>query len=481
MDLSLIPQYVQFWKNETIMDETEHNTIFNEIINLSSKQRYKIDDSSISGSLWTIDNYIKNIVQNYIKTENFTFISNENDDVHTNYNIKMEYYVWNNTSANESYFEYDKENKSSPLFSVIIPWKLTSKNNFVAVTDLDLETYKYKELPEDTSIVFSSLCEKNYIVIDGTKYCRLVSSSDDDVILKINVWKSDCVCLKTDCECIKNDNTLEKEKEKVLLTRNCNIIRESIRDGSFYEKFIYDEELETTTTINNLLSKQTISDNDDNIAKLLIVTMKNQTKYDLSLLSQKYGDEMAKDIFPFVNADVELDKENRFYRNKIVPKILSMDVCYWMINESHKKNEWEQSSNQNFDQTMNIENLPSVFNYIMFVSNFWLDHVKKLYSITNINLNIREIFIAKYTNEHPVVVLNEYNNDETFLSVQVQLNDVVDFRHQGAIRFENENEPDDILIQQGDMFVYNGLRPRTNGGITEGEKIVLVFLIDIMV
>jgi len=467
MDFSFIPQYIQSWKYVSQLNETECLAITTELPNLS---RHKIHLSGSTENTTFLDTYIQTIAQYYV--ENTTFSSNTEPSVPP---FDIEYYVWNETT-NDSYFEYNKDNKntnSSPRFSIIVPWNIVSVNPCIVATNITLENYKYKEIPEDTTIVASSLSKNHHILVDGSIFCRLVSTCQDDIILKINVWNTKEGDKNTDKKYNANITIPEG-----VFTRNYAIRNETITESSFYTNFIFEEEPETIPIIENLVSKSSPIDlNADH--PLILLTIDNKKKYDISKLAEMHGDEIAKDIFPFVNKETELEKENRFFRNKITQKVLSMDVCYWIMNETLKKKDWEQSSNKNYGLVTNVEKLPGVFNYIMYVSNFWLDHIKHLFSIPTLGFNIREIFIARYCNENPMIVPDEYNKDDTFLTMHIQLNDTLDFRHGGGIRFLDD--PDEIVVHQGDMFIYNGLRPRTNGGITEGDKLVLVFLIDIVI
>jgi hypothetical protein len=462
MDLSFTPQYIQSWKYVSQLNETECLAITTELSNLSTHKKH------LSGSTENttfLDTYMQTISRYYV--ENAIFSSNTE---HTTPPFDIEYYVWNETT-NDSYFEYNKNTKSSPRFSIIIPWNIASANPCIAATNITLEKYKYKETyeDEDTTIVVSSLSKNHHILLDGFVFCKLVSSCQDDILLKINVWNTE----DGDKNPAKIENAIITTPDGIF-TRNYAIRNETITESSFYTNFIFEEEPETIPIIENLVLKSSSIDH-----PLILLTIDNKKKYDISKLAEMHGDEIAKDIFPFVNKETELEKENRFFRNKITQKVLSMDVCYWIINETLKKKDWEQSSNKNYGLVTNVEKLPGVFNYIMYVSNFWLDHIKQLFSIPALGFNIREIFIARYCNENPVIVPDEYNKDDTFLTIHVQLNDTLDFRHGGGIRFLDD--PDEIVVNQGDMFIYNGLRPRTNGGIIEGEKLVLVFLIDIVI
>ena len=65
--------------------------------------------------------------------------------------------------------------------------------------------------------------------------------------------------------------------------------------------------------------------------------------------------------------------------------------------------------------------------------------------------------------------------DNTFLTLNVQLNDSIDFK-EGNIQFRDNN----ISLNQGDLFIHNGKKLRSNGGVSDGMKYMLIMLIDII-
>ena len=66
------------------------------------------------------------------------------------------------------------------------------------------------------------------------------------------------------------------------------------------------------------------------------------------------------------------------------------------------------------------------------------------------------------------------------LIITVQINSKTDFMG-GDITFgePQKGSEDTISLLQGDMLIHHGKQPRSNGGVTGGEKVVLVMLVDL--
>jgi predicted 2-oxoglutarate/Fe(II)-dependent dioxygenase YbiX len=100
--------------------------------------------------------------------------------------------------------------------------------------------------------------------------------------------------------------------------------------------------------------------------------------------------------------------------------------------------------------------------------------IKKIYNCENVKFSINDIFISKYTKEK----INEtQSKDSSFLTLNIQLNDEIDYIG-GEIIF-SDYPHEKMIIHQGDMIIYNGNKLRTKGGVSDGVKYVLVLIIEI--
>jgi hypothetical protein len=190
----------------------------------------------------------------------------------------------------------------------------------------------------------------------------------------------------------------------------------------------------------------------------------------------QYG-ESSTDLLEAI-LEPKLSITNRFYKNKIIRNMLPTDVCFWILNECFKihPDKWLKPIYANYEYSVNLELFPHILNYILFMMNFWLQEIRKLYGIpSNLNLNVKELFIAKYSTRH---ILTKFTKDEGFIIMNVQLNSESDYVD-GQIVFQNDNAP--LRLCHSDCVLYNGKRPRTPGNISSGEKYVLVIIIDAVI
>ena len=254
------------------------------------------------------------------------------------------------------------------------------------------------------------------------------------------------------------------KKEKKLIYNN--ILHKNIYSNNFLEDMIYDNIV--PNKIFNIIQ------NIENV-NTIIMDINPDNEIDYAELKNKFGDE-ADDIYPFVN-NSDLLENNRFHNKHIIQNALSLDSCYWILNECFKCNNWSESIYANYDTYLNIELIPHVFNFLTFISNFWIMNVKKLYNLNKTNVSINNIFITKYTNNEKKN--NNFYKDESLLILTVALNNISDYEN-GSIIFESDKE-EKILLKQGDMLIYNGKCLRNRGDVTNGEKYYLVLFLDILI
>jgi hypothetical protein len=146
-------------------------------------------------------------------------------------------------------------------------------------------------------------------------------------------------------------------------------------------------------------------------------------------------------------------------RMKIINNVLSKDVCFWIINESDKQIHID-SIHSNYSDCVYIEKIPGVLNFVLFSCHYWLAEVKHLYNI-NLDLNIKEIFIAKNNFSQKC----KKTTDKSFITLNIQLNQTTE-----ALNYNDST----ILLNQGDMIVYN-----KNVNRDCGNNYVLVLMIEL--
>ena len=368
--------------------------------------------------------------------------------------------------------EYNKKMKTYPLFTILT--FLHDESNPIIFTEIDLESYKYKEINNENTFIILLPTTNTQIVFDSSKYYgfykNIYKNNNNNKILKINIWNTMIteIPIYKLSEKVHTDETVEQVN---IIQLNYEKYYNKIVYSNIINDFLY-EENKINTVLENLILKYQKNTK-------IMITNSSLNFYDINYLKEQYGDN-AYDLFPFINlhTDIAIDIEkNRFVKNKIFKNILSKDVCYWIMNEA-EKHDFKISKYNNYSNYLNIENIPSVLNFILYVSNFWLMEIKKQYNIENVELNIFECFIAKYKKDIINQDMNNdgMNNDGCFLSLNIYLNEFIEYKD-GEIIFENNEDKFQIGI--GDGLLYNGKKNRTNGNVSDGIKYILVLLINI--
>jgi len=416
-----------------------------DINELSINQKYIFNSSSETN----IGKTIYDICQFHMTSKNIVY----NSDIHS---IEAEIIKANNAFQ----IDYNRKLKNCPLFTILT---FLSDDENLCITDIDLESYKYKEIKDENIFACFKASKNSQIVFDSSKYYGFYNSLGSKV-LKINIWDNK-IESNSNLQTIQESISQQYESPIIIQLKTPDIM-ESLIYKNIINTFLY-EEIQSNIFINNILAKY-----EEN--SLIYIDNKSAKYIDIPYLQEKYG-EVASDMYPFVNTNIDaiIDKEtNRFYRNKIIQNILSKDVCYWIINEFEKL-EWGVSKYQNYNTYINVEQNMAVLNFLLFISNFWLMELTKSYNCETIKLNITEMFVSKYTKEK---IVEDKHVDGNFIIFNIYLNSNIDYKD-GEILFENDER---IAIQQGDLLLYNGKRMRTNGAVSDGVKYVLVLMVEII-
>jgi len=406
----------------------------NEFCELPHNQKCKITDKQ---NLNKYDTYILQVVSYYCKRHSIIG------------NFEIEYEMMNNVDN----FEIDQINDKHPLLTLIAFPDLQSHS--VIQSEVDEESYKYKDIQDKNKLSIYIPNNSTFVSINGSNYYTVFSQNQKCYYLKINIWESSKEnSLLTDIEHIENEpeSTIEVEK---------NIDRNEV-----FEDIIYNT-TECTTLIQSLIDNSEITTN--TIINIQFIVGHN---YDVNKLENEYGD-ITFDLLDIIKGD--LKETNRFYNNKFVQKMYSLDVCYWIINECIKSNLWKLSEYNNYDYIINAENISHIFNFIIFSSRIWMNYFKSLYNIPdNMKINISEIFVAKNIQKSHYGYSTE--GEKQHFECIIRLNDIVDTN--GGSIIVNENM---FTLQQGDMFIYNYLHKRQDEIIVSGEVFYVVFIVHLVI
>ena len=397
--------------------------------------------------------------------------------------VETDYIEFSIFDENNFVIDYEKSRKKYPVFSTMTYLSRDYAENYLIFTETNLDEYKYKEFKE-VGQMLCSIPQKNcHILFDSSKYygfCGGGSGSGKPLCLKINLWRNikpsgaDFYVARAGSVVVASSGSLVFEKQTDNICEETLITNKNILETLLYNNSGSGEQIDKMTAIVNkhkISCEGTLQKNFINIKNIF-------KKFSGVDLTTKYG-KNAEDLMPFIGdggSGAMVAENNRFNKNVTIRNLLSKDICYWIINEVIKYNKWSSGSNKNYSANLNVENIPAVLSYVLFVSNFWLQKIKEIYCVPDIDCNIKDIFISKYTKDEEVIGVS-LNKDNTFLSLNIQLNDGVDFKG-GAIEFTRDGES--YLLEQGEALIYNGKKDRTNGCVVDGEKYVLVILVDLM-
>ena len=430
-----------------IMWKTNTNYSIISYLNELQKSKYLLNTNYSEYD--TLEKYIYDVVSFQL--------SNKNYDINIS-NYYIEFGIYNENDI----FEYEDD---KPILSII---SFFNKSKCMFFTEIDIESYKYKDYSNENIIKIIIPEEFTYIIYNSSNYHNFlnINNKNDFLPLYLNIRVFDKVNY-TEKSLNYYEGTMKNTNDHFL----SNIVDKSF-DTTIYDSnnlFCYLLYNETTNT-NEI---QTIIDNSNDTS---IINMKILDKKQLNLeyLINKYG-EIAEDIYPFYNKSIEMTNKNRFNNNKIIQNALPIEVCYWIINECEKQNIWTKSNYINYDNYLNIEKVPSVLNFVLFIYNTWIEHINQIYKL-NIPVNITDIFISKCSNEN-YLNINDNKINDNFLTIEVQLNNTVDFEG-GYIYFDTDEE-ERILLKQGDMIVYNGRKIRNKDNTLKGDKYIMVIFVEL--
>jgi hypothetical protein len=442
---------------------------------------------------WNIEKYENKYIIEYLKklenNINYNLIYRNNE----NYNLlekfileivffqlkerkivfdKNNYFIdFSLTSLNGFKTELDNTDNSLPIFSIIF-YLFDNKKKNILFTNIDNESYKYKEITNNNLLSISIPKKNNYIVFNSRNIFGsinnitdgLLDNNDfDDLFLQINVSEKKRNFNNYDSEFLNFEQLIIlNDVLKLFHKENNSILHKNIYSNDLLENILYE----------NIISNKIINNN-ENINNLIINTFPSN-EVDYMDLKYKLGID-ADDIFPFINNSNIILENNRFNKKHIIQNALSKESCYWILNECFKNKNWNKSNYINYDTYLNIELLPHIFNFLLFISNLWILNIKELYNLKNTKLSISDMFITKYTKN--IVQDNIFNYDGSLLVLNISLNSNLDYEN-GSIVFET-NKNESIILNQGDMIVYNGKCLRNKSTVTNGEKYYIVLMIDV--
>lgn len=340
---------------------------------------------------------------------------------------------------------------------------------------IDLDTYKYKVFGEHNSITLSLPKTNKQISFDGN-VCygnSLLTECDNtnhSYALYINLWKKkpkniDYYIPKGNYQLSKRDDIVTSFK---IDNSICNIKTENnIIDFEFFNNLLYDKHNDVCHRFKELISNCL---NEHNASTYVFEVVKYETK--------KSNIGLINDFEAIVNRIDDITY-NRFLQRFVFNNIYSSDICKYIINEYkfHVKNIRETIENP--IKKICVSDIPSIVGIInQTIDNNIIDKFVSSYNLNDFDMSFNKLFL-----DVSDLYIIQYNCDEldtskfyknpSFFSFSVLLNN--DFTG-GEMCF---NDGLKVILNQGDLIIYNNHIPHSVMPISNGTSYFLVGFIDL--
>lgn len=338
-------------------------------------------------------------------------------------------------------------------------------------TDINFESYKYKKYrkQEKGKKVVMTQINKNMHIIYNSQCANIFIGKKSPLVLFVNLWdKNACFSEKNELISIFDvklsiDNLQITEVTKQQIELNNNLSNE------FYENILY-------------------KNNMDSIKFLLMVFKEHNSEiieftdiYDISIeetkkLKNKYGD-VINDV---LDVNKSYIKHNRFYQRFIKEKLLSNEICNWILNETEifvNKYGWDIDNFKNYPTLdLKLYKLTKIHDYFL---NYELakimKYIEKSYCLpSETRFDITDLTILKYSNE-----LQNYLDshvDSSFITFNIALNNITEYDG-GGTYFDDGLT---VKIDKGDMLIHCGKVVHRGLTINKGVRYILVGFINIV-
>jgi hypothetical protein len=396
---------------------------------------------------------------------------------------------WCNNKARDTsklHFNCDESLEKKYMYKYPILSSVTHLNKNTdtptIITGVDLDGYKYKKFDQQTEIILSMPMTNKHITFDGHFYHGNVSvqqNYDDEkgrYIIAINLWNTlpnEVKYYSTD-----NENLLDRDMAGISITpcnNICNInVSDDILNYNFFNDLLYNNKKDSCYNLKQFLDSKL---NEDNHTFKIILDKTIKRDEINTKLKNEYGNII--DDYNYMMTETSEMKYNRFLQRFTYANIYSPDMCRYIIKECEKYAEnnggWTKNRHKNYPTTdLPVDAIPSILGVVSETFYTILDKLSKSYNLgKNITLNIRDLFVVKYS--HDAQNFLEMHKDGSILSFSILLNDVNEFEGGGTYF-------DDGLIaylNKGDMIIHSGKIKHSGLPITKGVRYLLVGFIDI--
>ena len=175
--------------------------------------------------------------------------------------------------------------------------------------------------------------------------------------------------------------------------------------------------------------------------------------------------------------DIVDEKNDKFIQRFTHCSILTPIMCDWIIYEAEQyafKNGWETARHDKYPTTdILIENIQSVFTFMLLFIKTIDNLICKSYNIEIENIDIKEMFIAKYDADHQNSLDMHVDGNGSNISISILLND--DFDGGNLIYADNIIS----YAKKGDVMIHTKHHRHGVTAVTKGIRYSLVMFLRI--
>ena len=381
--------------------------------------------------------------------------------------------------------EYEKKTKLNYIYPLLSCVTYFNDNKCpTIITNVDLESYKYKEFENQTELFLSMPKCNKQITFDGKYYHGSVLldnefKNDSRYIIAINLWDKkpsnvDYYISESNVNNISKEDEyfqvkIEKETD---FTNTINVCKKTI-NYNLFEDILYNGNENAMSVFKDYIN---FENSEKTCYKFILDSTIERKEIEIKL-KNKYGD-IIDDINEIMDEKANL-KYNRFLQRFHYTKVYTPDICRYIINESEKyaanNGGWTKKRHNNYPTTdLPVERIPSIFGLVLETLHTIVKKVKKSYGLTdNMVVNIHDLFIVKYKDSEQNYL--DMHCDGSFLSFNILLSDNADFEG-GGTYFDDGLT---AYLEQGDILIHSSKIKHAGLPITKGMRYLLVGFLNI--
>lgn len=405
------------------------------------------------------ENYISNIINYHIDRLNLHHKSQTNTiEIQTLKNPDNNIYPIFKKNETEKTVKY-------PILSCMV--FLTDSELPFVMTEIDIDTYKYKEFKnQDTlNVIFPK--KNTHVVFNGNTCNGFVIPEDTNTnnentinAILINVW-----------------NNNETENTEPIITTSI----ENTTTSEFVplnNQIIWTNDLLTYNMYNNLLY------------------MKKYTHEDMTPILELYNNDAPQNWYLITKSEINLKNvdtitntnsknnnqsnfNNRFLQRFTIKKILSPNTCEWLINTA-TKNDMNLSSPHDQSDICMMEN-KEMNSFTRTMLETVCDEVNKSYNINNTlnhKIEITDVLLVKYDKNNTINNgLKMFSNTCHHITTEIMLSIIPDENNtskEGQLMFEDGLI---VILNQGDMVIYSNLTTNSIQKISSENTVLYKIII----